>query len=240
MAVHPQTVVAVTGGGSGTGIAALISGTCELAAVSRQMTQKEIAQATARQAHPQEYVVALDGIAVAVHPENPVKRLTMSQLAGIFSGTIRNWSLVGGRDARIVLLSREVNSGTHVYFKEHVMGKMPDGSTREFSPDALLLSSSQAIVDELAVNADAIGYYGMGYLNPKNTAVAVAATADGPYVEPAEAAVRDGTYPISRPLFLYSRDAAQGLVQAFVEFALSAQGQAIVRQVDFVPMAHPS
>src|SRR3989338_1849696 len=118
MAAHPQTVVAVTGGGSGTGIAALISGTCELAAVSRQMTQKELAQATARQAHPQEYVVALDGIAVVVHPENPVKRLTVSQLAGIFSGTIQHWSQVGGRDARIVLLSREVNSGTHVYFKE--------------------------------------------------------------------------------------------------------------------------
>jgi phosphate transport system substrate-binding protein len=230
-------VAAVTGGGSGTGIAALIAGTCDLAASSRSMTDKELALATQHGVRPQEHVVALDGIAVVVHPKNPVKQLTMAQLADIFAGNITNWRDVGGRDARMVLLSREVNSGTHVYFKEHVLGKMPDGSTREFSPDALLLPSSQAIADEVAGNAAAIGYYGMGYLNASNAAVAVAKTAEGPFIAPAEAVVRDGTYPISRPLFLYSRDAQQGFAHAFMEYVRSPEGQAMVRQVDFVPVA---
>jgi len=237
MANHPKVTVAVTGGGSGTGIAALISGTCDLAAVSRKMTAKEIGLAKAQKGEPQEWTVALDGLAVVVHPDNPVKRSTVGQLSDLFTGKIRNWRELGGKDAAVVLLSREVNSGTHVYFKEHVLGKTADGHTREFAPDALLLPSSQAIADEVAANPTAIGYYGMGYLNPKNAVVAIAKTADGPYLAPSEESVRSGLYPISRPLLLYSRGVPQGLTKAFLDFILSSEGQQIVRRIDFVPVA---
>jgi len=236
MAKHPKVTVAVTGGGSGTGIAALIGATCDLAASSRKMTAKEIGLAKAQGVESQEWIVALDGLAVVVHPDNPVKRLTVEQLAGFFTGTIRNWRELGGRDAAVVLLSREVNSGTHVYFKEHVLGKTADGHTREFAPDALMLPSSQAIADEVAANPTAIGYYGMGYLNPKNAVVAVAKTPADPYVTPSEESVRSGVYPISRPLLLYSRGVPQGLTKAFLDFAMSPEGQDVVRRIDFVPV----
>ena len=237
MAKHPRTAVAVTGGGSGTGIAALIAGTCDLAAASRKMKPKEIALAQAQGGQPQEWTVGLDGLAVVVHPSNPVKQLTLEQLADLFTGTIRNWRALGGQDKTVVLLSREVNSGTHVYFKEHVPGTTPGGQSREFSPEALLLPSSQAIADEVATNAAAIGYYGMGYLTPRNAAVAIARTAADPFLLPTEALVRARTYPISRPLLFYSREAVQGLTKAFMDFVMSPEGQEIVRRTDFVPVA---
>ena len=235
MQQHPGVDVAVTGGGSGTGIAALIAGTCDLASASRQMTEKERETATAKGAAPQELTVALDGIVVAVHPSSPVKQLTLTQLADIFSGAVKNWKDVGGPDKQIVILSREVNSGTHVYFKEHVLSQ--GVQKREFAPEALLLPSSQAIADEIASNSGAIGYYGLGYMNPKNAVVAVAKIDAGPYVTPSEQTVRDSTYPISRPLFLYSRGAPQGAVKAFRDFVLSPAGQTIVREIEFVPIA---
>ncbi len=231
MARHPQVVVAVTGGGSGTGLAALISGTWDLAASSRAITDKEKTQMTAHGRTSREWNVALDGLAVVVHPNNPVKQLTISQLADLFTGKIRNWKELGGANRAVVLLSREVNSGTHVYFKEHVLG-----TGQEFAPEALLLSSSQAIADEVATNPDAIGYYGMGYLNPKNRAVAVAKTAADAHIVPSETDVRSGAYPISRPLFIYSLDEPSGLAKEFLDFTRSPEGQALVRQTDFVPI----
>lgn len=226
MATHPQVTVAITGGGSGTGIAAMIGGSCDLAAASRPMTPKEQARAAAK-----EWIVGLDGLAVVVHPKNPVQELTMEQLAGVFTGKIHHWQELGGPNRRIVLLSREVNSGTHVYFKEHVLGK-----GQEFAPEALMLPSSQAIADEVATNPDAIGYYGMGYVNPNNAPVAIAKSPEGPYVTPSIAAVQSNAYPISRPLFFYSRGEPQGVVKAFLDFTLSPEGQTIVRQTNFVPI----
>ena len=231
MTQHPKVTVAITGGGSGTGIASLIAGTCDLAASSRRMTDKEIALAGRQGAPPKEWTVALDGLAVVVHPDNPVKQLRLQQLADLFTGKVRNWRALGGAYQAVVLLSREVNSGTHVYFKEHVLG-----AANEFAPEALLLPSSQAIADEVATNPAGIGYYGMGYLNPKNAVVAVAKTASSAFIAPSEQAVKDGTYPIARPLFLYVRVNSSALAAAFVEFVLSAPGQAIVRQIDFVPI----
>lgn len=232
MAKYPKVSVAVTGGGSGTGIAALIGGTCDLAASSRIITPKEIALAQSKGASPQEFKVALDGLAVTVHPDNPVKQLTLQQLADLFTGKITRWKEVGGKDQPVVLLSREVNSGTHVYFKEHVLG-----AHNEFAPEALLLPSSQAIADEVANNAAAIGYYGMGYSNARNAVVAVAKTAGDPFIPPTEQTVRDGVYPIARPLFLYTRTKPEGAVKAFLDFTESKEGQAVVRQIDFVPLA---
>lgn len=237
MAKHPRVTVAVTGGGSGTGIAALLGGTCDLAASSRKMTARELGSAASKGAAPQELIAALDGLAVVVHPSNPVKRLTLEQLADLFTGKTRNWKELGGADEAVVLLSREVNSGTHVYFKEHVLAASTGEGPKEFSPEALLLSSSQAIADEAASNPAGIGYYGMGYLNPKNAVVAVAKTAADAYVSPSEETVRSTAYPISRPLWLYSRGSPQGAVKAFLEFVMSAEGQQVVRRIDFVPVA---
>ncbi len=231
-----QDFVAVTGGGSGTGFSSLISGTCDIAMSSRNIKDKEIALAKQKGIDPFEIKVALDGLAVVVNPKNPVDKLTIDQLAGIFTAKIKNWKEVGGADAKIVILSREVNSGTHVYFKEHVLRKLDPNSKEEFAPDALMLSSSQAIADEVAGNSAAIGYYGMGYISPKQKAIAVAKDEKSEYVTPTIENVLNDTYPISRPLFLYTNGQPQGLVKKFVDFMLSKVGQDIVLKTDFVPV----
>lgn len=237
MEVNPAEFVAVTGGGSGTGLSSLISGTCGIAMSSRNIKPKEIELAEKKGIHPHEIRVALDGLAVVVNPDNPVGKLTMGQLADIFTGRITNWKDVGGKDAKIVILSREVNSGTHVYFKEHVLRKGDPAGKEEFAPAALLLSSSQAIADEVAGNSSAIGYYGMGYISAKQKPVAIAKDAASPYIEPTIANVIDGAYPISRPLLLYTNGAPAGLIKKFVDFTLSKEGQEIVLATDFVPVA---
>ncbi len=170
---HPNVNVAVTGGGSGTGIAALISGTCDIAECSRVMEPKEIKQAQGKGIMPHEEIVALDGIAVVVHPRNPVKNLTMDQLRDVFMGNINNWKDFGGDKKQIVILSREVNSGTHIFFKEHVLRKGNVKGPEEFSPAALLMPSSQAIADEVSNNENAIGYYGMGYISPGQKVISI-------------------------------------------------------------------
>ena len=233
---NPGNFIAVTGGGSGTGLSSLISGTCDIAMSSRNIKEKEIALANKQGVNPYEIKVALDGLAVVVNPENPVDKLTMDQLAGIFSGKISNWKELGGADERIVVLSREVNSGTHVYFKEHVLRKNDRNSKEEFSPGALMLSSSQAIADEVAGNSSAIGYYGMGYISDKHKPVSIAMNAGSPFVAPTIENVIDGSYPISRPLLLYTNGPPQGLIKKFMDFALSEEGQDIVRVTDFVPV----
>jgi phosphate transport system substrate-binding protein len=236
MAKNPADFIAVTGGGSGTGMASLISGTCDIAMSSRNIKQKEIDQAKGKGINPYEIKVALDGIAVVVNPKNPISKLTLDQLAAIFSGKVTNWKKIGGFDAKIVVLSREVNSGTHVYFKEHVLRKNDPASKEEFSAGALMLSSSQAIADEVSGNSAAIGYYGMGYISPKQKAVAIAKEEKSAYVEPTIDNVVKGLYPISRPLLVYTNGEPQGLVKKFIDFTLSPEGQAIVKETDFVPI----
>lgn len=236
MKENPDSFISVTGGGSGTGFAALISGTCDVAASSRDITAKEVALAAKRGIRPKEFRVALDGLAVVAHPSNPVSRLTLDELAGIFTGRITDWKEVGGRDSRIVVLSREVNSGTHVYFKEHVLRKQDPKSREEFSPEALLLSSSQAIADEVAQNPSAIGYFGMGYIGKNHAALSVAKDAASEYARPTIDNVVSGRYPISRPLFMFTDAEPRREVKSFLDFVLSAEGQAVVSQVDFVPV----
>jgi len=227
--------VAVTGGGSGTGLSSLISGTCDIAMSSRDIKDKEIALAKQKGINPFEIKIALDGLAVVISPANSVNKLTLEQLAGIFTGRISNWKEVGGRDERIVILSREVNSGTHVYFKEHVLRNNNPRGKEEFAPSALMLSSSQAIADEVASNPAAIGYYGMGYISSKQKTIAVAKDGKSEYVEPSIENVLSGKYPISRPLFLYTNNQPEGLIKKFVDYALSKEGQDIVVKTDFVP-----
>jgi len=236
MEKNPAEFVAVTGGGSGTGFSSLISGTCDIAMSSRNIKAKEISLAEGKGINPNEIKVALDGLAVVVHPKNPIDKLTLAQLADIFTGRITNWKEVGGSDLKIVLLSREVNSGTHVYFKEHVLRKNDPNAKDEFAPNALMLSSSQAIADEVVGNSSAIGYYGMGYISVKQKAVHVAKDAQSAYVVPTIDNVVNNTYPISRPLFLYTNGAPLGLVKKFIDFCLSPEGQGIVLKTDFVPI----
>lgn len=236
MQKNPDSFVAVTGGGSGTGFAALIGGTCELAAASRSITAKEIAQASQKGVTPKEFKVALDGLAVVVSPKNPVSKLTLDQLADIFTGRVKSWKELGGEDAKIVVLSREVNSGTHVYFKEHVLRKGDPKSKEEFSPDALLLPSSQAIADEVNQNPAAIGYYGMGYIGKDHKAISVAKNTGSEYVYPTVENVVSGRYPISRPLFIYTNGEPQSQVKSFLDFILSDEGQSVVSKMDFVPI----
>ena len=234
--IHPNMNIAVTGGGSGTGIAALISGTCDIAESSRAVEEKEIMQAEAKGFKFNEEIVALDGIVVVVHPSNPVKNLTMDQLREIFMGSIRDWKVLEGPDMPIVLLSREVNSGTHIFFKEHVLRRGKKKGREEFSPGALMMPSSYAIAEEVANNENAVGYYGLGYISPRQKVIAVAKDSKSPFVEPRLASIRDNSYPISRPLYLYTNGKPQGAIKEFVDFVYSKEGQDIVTRTDFVPI----
>lgn len=236
MEENPGDFIAVTGGGSGTGFSSLISGTCDIAMSSRNIKDKEIALARQKGIEPFEIKVAMDGLAIVVNPKNPVSKLTIDQLGKIFTGRIANWEEVGGGDLKIVVLSREVNSGTHVYFKEHVLRKNDPNSKEEFAPGALLLSSSQAIADEVAQNPSAIGYYGMGYISSKQKAILVAKDEKSEYIASNVENVISGKYPISRPLFVYTNGQPQGLVKKFIDFVLSKEGQEIVLKTDFVPI----
>lgn len=236
MEKNPDAFVAVTGGGSGTGISSLISGTCDIAMSSRNIKEKEIALAKQKGISPYEIKVALDGLAVVVNPKNPVNELTIEQLGNIFSGKTANWKDLGWEDKAIVILSREVNSGTHVYFKEHVLRKNDPNSKEEFAASALMLPSSQAIADEVAGNPAAIGYYGMGYISPKQKAIAVAKDGKSEFIIPTVDNVISGKYPISRPLFVYTNAQPQGAVKNCIDFVLSKEGQNIVAATEFVPV----
>jgi phosphate transport system substrate-binding protein len=163
-AEHPEVRISVTGGGSGTGIAALINKTVDIANASRQIKEEEIAEAESNGVEPVEHIIARDAIAVIVNPENSVNELTLKQISDIYSGKINNWSEVGGEDRPIVRLSRETNSGTHVYFLETVIRLSNSEDKTLFSMDTLLLPSSEGIIAEVRQNPNAIGYVGLGYV----------------------------------------------------------------------------
>jgi phosphate transport system substrate-binding protein len=235
--VDPTVSIAVTGGGSGTGIAALINGTVDIANASRPMKDGEIEEAQANGIEPVEHVVAIDALAVIIHPDNPVSRLTIDQLADMYTGRITNWQDVGGNDAPIVLLSRETNSGTHVYFLEEVVRKGESDSEDIFAPQTLLMPSSVGITSELRRNPNAIGYDGLGYVDPEHEKVlAIAPNADSPYVSPSAATAASGDYPLSRPLFMYTAGEPTGVVAEYLDWIFSAAGQDIVAQLGFVPL----
>jgi phosphate transport system substrate-binding protein len=233
--LHPEVRISVTGGGSGTGIAAMINGTVDIANASRAMKPEEIAATEANGISPVEFVVARDAIAVVVHPSNPVNELTLQQISDIYTGKITNWSQVGGKDRPIVLLSRESNSGTYVYFLENVIQLGDKESDMLFSPDTLLMPSSEGISAEVRQNPNAIGYDGLGYVTPDQKVVAVARDAKGPYVLPSVDTVNDGSYPISRPLYMYTAGEPTGEIKAYLDWILS-DGQALVPELGFVPL----
>jgi phosphate transport system substrate-binding protein len=233
--LRPEVRISVTGGGSGTGIAAMINGTVNIANASRAMKPEEIAAAEANGITPVEVVVARDAIAVVVHPSNLVDRLTLQQISDIYTGKTTNWSQVGGQDRPIVLLSRESNSGTYVYFLENVIRLGDKESDLLFSSDTLLMPSSEGISAEVRQNPNAIGYDGLGYVTPDQKVVAVARDANGPYVLPSVDTVNDGSYPISRPLYMYTAGEPTGEIKVYLDWILS-EGQALVSELGFVPL----
>jgi phosphate transport system substrate-binding protein len=234
--VRPEVRISVTGGGSGTGIAALIDGTVDIANASRAIKDEEREEAIANGVEPVEYVIARDAIAVIVHPDNPVQELSLLQISGIFRGEINNWSEVGGEDRPIVRVSRETNSGTHVYFLEEVirLGSSEDNSI--FSADTLLLPSSEGIISEVRDNPNAIGYDGLGYVIPEVKVIAVSKGTEGPYIMPSVETVNTGAYPISRDLYMYMPKDSGEAVQAYLEWIFSEDAQTIVKELGFVPV----
>ncbi|MGE4385480.1 MAG: phosphate ABC transporter substrate-binding protein [Endomicrobiaceae bacterium] len=234
--LHKSSNIGVTGGGTGTGFAALLNDTCDIAMASRQAEEKEINLAEEKNIHYKEYIVGLDGLAVLVNKKNPVNKLTIQQLRDIFMAKITNWKEVGGEDREIVILSRESNSGTHMFFKEHVIRRNDKNNKDEFSPKALLMPSSQAIFDEIYQNPNALGYAGMGFINDNIKALSIAQDNSNEYVYPNIANVMSGKYPISRPLYLYTDGEPVGIVKDFIEYTLSKEGQKIVAETDFVPI----
>jgi phosphate transport system substrate-binding protein len=235
-AQHPEVALAVTGGGSGTGLAGLINGTVDIANASRPIKPEEVDAAAANGSAPVEHVVARDAIAIVVHPSNPVDQLTIDQLSNIYQGRITNWREVGGEDRPIVLLSRESNSGTHVYFLEQVVRRGDKDDEALFSRDTLLLPSSEGISAEVRQNPNAIGYDGLGYVTPDQKVVAVARDEDGPYVLPTAESVNNGAYPIARDLYMYTPGEPSGTAAAYLDWILLDEAQAIVKELGFVPL----
>ena len=233
---HPDVRIAVTGGGSGTGIAALINGTVDIANASRQIKKEEFDRAQANHIAPVEHTVARDAIAVIVHPSNPVERLTLEQISDIYTGKITNWKQVGGENRPIVLLSRESNSGTHVFFLEQVIRLGDPKSTALFAPDTLLLPSSEGITAEARQNPNAIGYDGLGYVTPEVKVLAVGRKPEGPFVLPSIESVNSNTYPIARDLYMYTAGKPAGQIEKYLDWIASPAGQKIVAQLGFVPL----
>ncbi len=234
--LHPDNSISVTGGGSGTGITALINKTVDIANASRQIKPEEISEAKSNGVDPVEHIIARDAIAVIVNPENPVSQLTLQQISDIYSGKISNWREVGGEDRPIVRLSRETNSGTHVYFLETVLrlGKKDDKTL--FSMDTLLLPSSEGIVAEVRQNPNAIGYDGLGYVPKDLKMIAIAEKAGGAYVLPSIETVNDKTYPIARDLYMYTNGQPTGIVKEYLDWIFAAEAQQIVAELGFVPI----
>lgn len=229
MKANQGTVVQVNGGGSGTGIAALINGTVDLAQSSREMKEDE--KAKAKQARGSDIVetpVALDALAVFVHSANPVQTLTIAQVKDIYQGKVSNWKQVGGPDAPLVLYGRESSSGTYDYFREHVLEK------GDFAPNVQTLQGTAAIINAVGQDKNGIGYGGIAYAKEVR-AIGIAA-ADKQPVAPSEATVADGTYPLSRKLYFYYSANAPERVTKFAQWTLTPEAQALVTKVGYFPL----
>ncbi|HSM23602.1 MAG TPA: PstS family phosphate ABC transporter substrate-binding protein [Anaerolineaceae bacterium] len=233
---HPEIRISVTGGGSGTGISSLINNTVDIANASRQIKSVEIDSAMANGVDPIEYVVARDAIAVIVHPQNPIDKLTLKQISDIYTGKYENWSQLGGENRPIVKLSRETNSGTHVYFLEEVIRLGDPNDKTIFSANTLLLPSSEGIIAEVKENPNAIGYDGLGYVTEEVKVLSIAKDVNSDYIYPSLATVNNNLYAISRDLYIYSAGSPKPFVLDYLNWIQSPEGQKIVEELGFVPV----
>ncbi len=225
MKEHPDVTISVSGGGSGNGIKGIIDGTVDIGDSSRFIKQEEVKLAVEKGGYPVPFAIGYDCIVPVVHPANPVSNLTLEQLKAIYKGDVTNWKELGGQDLKIVVISRDTSSGTYEVWEEKVMKK------ERVSPAAMLQASNGAIVQAISSNKFAIGYIGLGYVNQGVKPV----TVNG--IHGNEATTLNGTYPISRPLFMFTRGWPAGDTLSFINYVLLGQkGQKLVREAGFVPL----
>ena len=230
MKKNKSASITIVGGGSGVGIAALLDGTTDIAMASRSLKQDEKLKLNQNKKDIVEFNLANDALSVIVNKENPVRQLTREQLEGIFTGKITNWKEVGGNDLKIIFYSRETSSGTYEFFREHVLDK------KNFGNQALLMPATGAIVQSVSQTKGAIGYIGLAYESNEVAAINVSYDGGKTFVTPSIEAAQDKTYPISRPLFFYFDKQVEPKLKPFLDYALSPEGQAIVREVGYVPL----
>ena len=244
MQKNPNVSIQVTGGGSGTGIAALLNGTTDLADASREMKESEFATANEKGVTPVVYEVALDGIAVIVHPNNKIDNLTVKQLSDIFSGKITNWKQLGGPDMMITLYGRENSSGTYEFFKEHVLGKYDSGKQKDYSPTTQVLQGTAALGEAVARDVKGIGYGGVGYFALRKDVKILHIKKDdsSPAISPADNGqvnynvIWSREYSISRYLYCYTNGEAAGELKNYIDFILSPDGQKLVESMEYIPL----
>ncbi len=243
MKLHPEVSIQVTGGGSGTGVAALLNKTTEIANSSRELKSAELEDAKAKSVTPFTYQVALDGIAVIVHPESKVDNLTIQQVSDIFSGKIKNWKSVGGIDMPITLYGRENSSGTYEFFKDHVLGKV-DGKQVDYSTSTQVLQGTAALGEAVARDKKGIGYGGVGYFAERNDVKILHIKKDenSIAISPSENnkvnydVIWSGDYSISRYLYCFTNGEATGKLKEFMDFIVSQEGQDVVRTMEYIPL----
>jgi phosphate transport system substrate-binding protein len=233
--VNPNVAVAVTGGGSGTGIASMINGTVDIANSSRAMRDSEIEQARAQGHDPIEFIVGYDALAVYLHPDNPISEMSLEQLASIYgeSGAVETWSqfgvsVPGCSSDEIVRVSRQNNSGTYAYFQEAVLGE------DEFKLGSRDMHGSKDVVDLVEHTPCAIGYSGFAYAN-EHVKMPCILGDDGSCVAPSVQAAIDQSYPIARPLFMYTSGQPEGAVKEYMDFILSDVGQCVILEKGYAP-----
>ena len=244
MQKNPNVSIQVTGGGSGTGVAALLNGTTDLANASRELKDSELETAKEKGVTPVTYEVALDGIAVIVHPDNPIDNLTVKQLSDIFSGKITNWKELGGQDLMITLYGRENSSGTYEFFKEHVLGKDENGKQVDYSPSTQVLQGTAALGEAIARDVKGIGYGGVGYFALRKDVKILQIKNDesSPAISPAENGqvnynvIWNGDYSISRYLYCFTNGEATGELKNYIDFILSPEGQKLVESMEYIPL----
>lgn len=215
--------VTVSESGSGNGAKSLINGSCDIADMSRSMKPQELAAAKAKGINPVAHVAALDGIAMVVHPSNPVRSLTKTQIADIYTGRVTNWRQVGGPNFPVVVIQRESNSGTQETFRELVLDK------RKVVRSAETQASNGAVKNRVSQTRGAIGFLGLGYVDSSVKPIAVNK------VMPSVATVKNNTYPLSRPLFMYTNGTPKGMVAKFIDLPKTPDGKRIIRELGFVP-----
>ena len=233
MGLNSSTDISVTGGGSGTGIAALLNGTTDICIASRIIKPKEVELALEKGIDPRSIITARDGIAVIVHPDNPIGTLTIEQIGKIYTGAYTNWNQLGGPDADIVVLSRESSSGTYVFFQKRVMNK------KDYTTEAMLMPSTSSIVQTVSQDVNAIGYVGLGYavaVGDKVKMLSVKDSEQSPAVAPSIDTVTSGSYAIARPLHFYVNGDPTGGIKSFIDYCLSSEGQHIVLESGYVPI----
>lgn len=235
---NPNASISVTGGGSGSGIAALLNGEIELANSSRNIKEKELSQAKEKNLDVKEFILARDGLSIIVSPENEIEALTISDLGKIYRGEIINWNELGGEDTQIVLYGRQTTSGTYVFFRDMVL-------QADYADTMLNMEGSQAIVDAVANDANGIGYVGAGYIKEADGSaktniklVKIAKDVESEAVSPLDnEKVKANLYPLTRPLFQYLANvpASASLLEKFLAFEGSAEGQEIIIKAGFFP-----